>query len=285
MQQVSPVFDYNGSLYIQRRQRRTMVNILRLPEAFQNATINRTTREAVPQIGTDRSSQTLQNPQVDRYRSEFGQPRSGGSGCWMCVAPNQSIIAVRTRTAGRSAGPVANTSRVGFMDHRWSPTPQDRGIRMGYKNPFIPPKVTATCNILNHTPICFISYLVSMVVYHHFDSQNMSMNRSPLKTVNMAAPGGLFDTQECCVGNAESSENSSQSTTGKHSWCGNQTNQYHAPYGYGCPPSQPPFPGTAQFYQQSPFNKTHSLQPMTSAREVFLRYKQLWQRYDRHGGG
>jgi hypothetical protein len=36
--------------------------------------------------------------------------------------------------------------------------------------PFIPLKVTATCNILNHTPIDAISHLASRVVYHYLGS-------------------------------------------------------------------------------------------------------------------
>jgi len=53
---------------------------------------------------------------------------------------------------------------------------------MGYKKPFIPLKVTATCNILNYTLIYSVSLLASIVVYHHLCSQNMLMNRSPPKT-------------------------------------------------------------------------------------------------------
>ena len=47
----------------------------------------------------------------------------------------------------------------------WNTTFRDN--RMGYKKPVIPPKVTATCNILNNTQIDSISLLASIVVYHH----------------------------------------------------------------------------------------------------------------------
>jgi len=48
---------------------------------------------------------------------------------------------------------------------QWNPT--DRDNRMGYMKPFIPPKVTAPCNILKHTLIDSISHLPSIVVYHN----------------------------------------------------------------------------------------------------------------------
>jgi hypothetical protein len=38
---------------------------------------------------------------------------------------------------------------------------------VGYKKPFTPPKVTVTCNILNHTPMYSISYLAYIVVHHN----------------------------------------------------------------------------------------------------------------------
>jgi len=93
----------------------------------------------------------------------------------------------------------------------------DHGNTMGYKIPFIPPKVTATCNILNHTVIYSVSLLASIVVYLHLCSQNMSMNRHPVKAANMARPRRVFGTEQCHKVNSESSENSSQSRTGKDS--------------------------------------------------------------------
>jgi len=75
----------------------------------------------------------------------------------------------------------------------WNTT--DRDNRMGYKKPFIPPKVTATCNKLNHTLIYSISRLASIVVCHHRGSQNMTTNESLQMIANMARPAGLFGTQ------------------------------------------------------------------------------------------
>jgi hypothetical protein len=58
---------------------------------------------------------------------------------------------------------------------------------MGYEKPFIPLKVTAKFNILNHTPMYSTSHLVSIIVYHHPGSQSISINGSPPKTVNVPA--------------------------------------------------------------------------------------------------
>jgi len=156
---------------------------------------------------------------------------------------------------------------------------------MGYKKPFILPKVTATCNIVNHTLIHSVSFLASIVVYHHVCSQNMSTNGSPPKTANMACSGGRFSTQQRHEDNSESSENSSRTATGKDIPFGKQTNQYQPPHGYSYPPSQQPFPGAAQFYQHSPFNMTPSSQPTTSARQGYQSYGPPWQGYDLHQGG
>jgi len=156
---------------------------------------------------------------------------------------------------------------------------------MGYNKPFIPPKVTATCIILNPTLIYSSSLLASIVVCHHPCSQNMSTNGSPPNTANMGCPGGLFGMQQRCEGNSESSENSSRTATGKDSPFGKQTNQYQPPHGYGYPPSQQPFPGAPQFYQHSPFNMTHSSQRTTSARQRYQSYGPPWQGYDLHQGG
>jgi len=69
------------------------------------------TRNAEPEIGTDRSSQTRRNPRVDGYGSRFGPPRVCGSGFWPVLEPNRPVFAVQTRTAGGLPGPVANTSQ------------------------------------------------------------------------------------------------------------------------------------------------------------------------------
>ena len=109
-EQLSLVFDFKGGQYIRKGQRSTNVNILRLAMGYLKATINRITRILEPEIGTNGSSQTRQNPRVDGYGSGFGPPRCSRSGFWMGLEPNRNILAVRTRTAGRLPRPVANTS-------------------------------------------------------------------------------------------------------------------------------------------------------------------------------
>jgi len=156
---------------------------------------------------------------------------------------------------------------------------------MGYKKPFIPPKVSATCNILNHTPIHSTSHHSSIVVYHHLGSQNMLTKGSPPKTENMAPPGGLFGLQQRRDDNSGSSDNGSRTTTGKDSRSRKHANQYQLPHGYGYPPSQQPFPGAPQFYHHSPFNMTHSSQPPTSVSQQYPSYGPPWQGYDLHQGG
>jgi len=165
----------------------------------------------------------------------------------------------------------------------WKATDHDN--TMEYAKPFIPLKVTATCNILNHTPNNSISHLPCIVVYHNLCSQNMSTNGSPLKAVNMAPPNGLFGNDQRHEDNSESSENCSGTATGKECRFGTYTNQYHLPHGYGCLSSQQPFPGAPQFYRHSPFNMTHSLQQTTSANQGFPSYRPQWQGYNLHQGG
>jgi len=156
---------------------------------------------------------------------------------------------------------------------------------MGYKKPIIPPKLTATSNILNHTPIYSTSHRTSIVVYHHLCSQNMSTKGSPPKRANMAPPGGQFGSQQHNDNNSESSDDGSQTTTGKDSRTRKHTNQYQPPHGYGYPPSQQPLPGTPQFYHHSPFNTTLSSQPTTSVSQQYPSYGPPWQGYDLHQGG
>jgi len=74
------------------------------------------TRNAKPEIGTDGSSQTRQNPQVDGYRSGFGLRRVSASGFRTVLEPNRPIFAVHTRTAGGLAGPIANTTPLLLVD-------------------------------------------------------------------------------------------------------------------------------------------------------------------------
>jgi len=157
---------------------------------------------------------------------------------------------------------------------------------MRYKKPFIPLKVTATCNILTHAQIHPISHLPSIVVYHHRCSPTMSTTGSPPKTANMTSPGIPFVSRYLHVNISASLDNSSQNTTGKDSRSGKDAHQYHPPHWYGYPPSQQPFPGALQIYLHSPFIiRNNSLQRTTSVSQRFLSYGPQWQGYDLHQGG
>ena len=63
-------------------------------------TINRKTRNAEPGIGPNRSSQTRRNPQVDRYGAGIGLPRGSGSGFWMVLEPDRTVLPVQTLATG-----------------------------------------------------------------------------------------------------------------------------------------------------------------------------------------
>jgi len=79
-ERVSLVFSYNGGRFIWKGQWCAKVSILRLTVGYLNATTYRKTRNTEPEIGTNGSSQTRQNLQVDGYGSGFGPPRCCGSG-------------------------------------------------------------------------------------------------------------------------------------------------------------------------------------------------------------
>ena len=157
---------------------------------------------------------------------------------------------------------------------------------MGYKKPFLPPKVTATCNILNHTLIYSTSHRASIIVYHQLCSQTMSTKESPPKTVIMAPLRGLFGLKNCRDDYSESPDNGTQPATCKHNRSGQHAIQYQPLHGSGYSPSQPPFPGSPQFYHHSPFNMKHnSSQPTTSVSQQYPRYAPLWQGFDLPQGG
>ena len=101
---------YKGCQYIRQWQCCTIVKILQLTVGYQNATINRKTRNAELEIRPNRSSQTWYNPQVNGYGARFGPPKGSGSGFWTVLEPNRTVVLVQTWTAGGLPGPVANTS-------------------------------------------------------------------------------------------------------------------------------------------------------------------------------
>jgi len=80
-------------------------------------TINRKTRNAEPDIGTDGSNLTRQNQRVDGYGSGFGPPRLSRSGFWTVLEPNRPVFAGQTRTAGRLPGPIADTALCAILVH------------------------------------------------------------------------------------------------------------------------------------------------------------------------
>jgi len=110
-ERLSTCFLYKGCQYIRKWLRRAIVNILQFTAGYLSATINRETRNAEPEIGTDRSSQTRHNLWVDGYGSGFGLPRGSGSGFGLGLEPNRPIFMVRTWTACGLPGPGANTSQ------------------------------------------------------------------------------------------------------------------------------------------------------------------------------
>ena len=111
-ERVSVVFSYKGGRFIRKGQWCVKVNILWLTIGYLNTTIIRKTWNTEPKIGTNGSSQTRQNPRVDRYGSGFGPPRHCGSGFWTVLEPNRTVFQVRTQTTGRLPGPVANTTSL-----------------------------------------------------------------------------------------------------------------------------------------------------------------------------
>jgi len=145
--------------------------------------------------------------------------------------------------------------------------------------------VTATCIILNHNLIYSTSHPTSLVVYHHHYSQSMSMDRSPLKTANMAPQSGQLRSQQCHDNNLGSSDIWSWTATGKETPFGNHTNQFYLPHGYGYPPWQQSFQGALQCYHHFPLNMTHSSQPISIISQGCPRYEPQWQGYDLHQGG
>jgi len=111
-ERLSTYFDHKGGQYIQKEHCRTIVNISRLTVGYLNATINRTTRNAKPEIGPNAYSQTRQDWWVDGYGATFGLPRSSGLGFWTVLELNWTIFPVQTWIAGRLPGPAANTRQL-----------------------------------------------------------------------------------------------------------------------------------------------------------------------------
>jgi hypothetical protein len=104
----------------------------------------------------------------------------------------------------------------------------------------------------------------------------MSTNGSPLKTTNMAPPGGLFGSQQQRPDdNVGASDNNTGNTPNKVTQFGQPTNQFTPPPEYRYPPSQPPFPCAPQFYHDAPFTMTQSSQSSSGATQGYASYGPL----------
>jgi len=88
------------------------VNILRLTLPYLNVMKNSETRNAEPEIGTDRCSQTRHNLWVEGCVPRCGQPSGRGPAISTGLEPNRIVIEVQTSTADSSPDPVANTSQT-----------------------------------------------------------------------------------------------------------------------------------------------------------------------------
>ena len=108
-ERVFPYCDYKGGWYIQTEKWPTIVNILHLTIRLLNVTINSTTWNAEPEIGTDESSQTQWYPRIGRYGSMFAPPRSRTMGLWTGLELNRIVFPVYPLTAAGLPGNIANT--------------------------------------------------------------------------------------------------------------------------------------------------------------------------------
>jgi len=109
---LSPLFDYEGGHYIQKEHRGTIDIIVRWIVGYLNATINRTTRNAEPDLGPDECSHTRRYMRVARYGAVSRPPTCCGLSFWTVQEPNRTLFPVQTQTAGRSPRPIANTTHT-----------------------------------------------------------------------------------------------------------------------------------------------------------------------------
>ena len=114
----------------------------------------------------------------------------------------------------------------------------------------------------------------------------MSTNGSQPKTTNMAPSGGLCGSQKCPEDNVGASDSNAGNTPCKDTQFGQPPNHIQPPPRYSYLLSQPPFPGTPQFYHPAPLNMKPSSQPRSGgAAQGYQSYGPLWQGYDfPHGG-
>jgi len=127
----------------------------------------------------------------------------------------------------------------------------------------------------------WIDNLITTILSSH----TMLTNGSPLKTTNMAPPGGLFASEQRSDDNVGASDDNAGNTPNKDTQFGQPKTQFPPPPGYSYPPSQPPYPGAPQFYHHPPFNLTPSSQPSSCATQGYVSYGPPWQGYDFPQGG
>jgi len=115
-ERLSTYFEHKSGQYIQNAQWRTIVNIIRLTLGYLNATMNRTTWNAIPEIRPGGLRQTRRNQGVDSYGAGFGLPRSSGSGFWQVLDPNQTVFPVQIWTTGGLPAPIVTTRYAGLVN-------------------------------------------------------------------------------------------------------------------------------------------------------------------------
>jgi len=120
-ERISSFFDYSGGWYIHRKQWCTIVNILRLTVLYLNPTMDKISRSPEPEMGPNWSSHTWQHLPVVGYASGYGSPRNNRLGFWSGLEMNPPVFPVRTRTATRFPGPIANPTQPWGYILQWNP--------------------------------------------------------------------------------------------------------------------------------------------------------------------
>ena len=143
-------------------------------------------------------------------------------------------------------------------DQGWSETPQSVTNKMDIRGPH---SAGGHC-YLQYSQLYSTSFEVTNwidnLITTIFCWHTMLTNGSPPKTTNMASPGGLFGSPQRPDDNVGANDNHARYTPKKDTQFGHPTNQFPPPLGSSYPPSQPPFPGTPQFYHPAPFIMTLS---------------------------
>lgn len=102
------------------------------------------------------------------------------------------------------------------------------------------------------------------------------MNRPPPKTTNKDSTGGLFGSYQCPDDSLGASNNNAGNTLSKDTQLRQPTNQFDPPLRYYYLPSQPPCPGTPQFYHSVQSDMTQGTQLGSGATTGYPSYGPLW---------